>query len=129
MTQRATVSFAQLRRVSLGSGDASGDAAARALLVALGLHAHQLAFGRGFALRSGAELRPASATVSWLGTGSDEVRELGSSEATLDLLRSARAHAVAAGVPLDGWDRAPQVLTPRKNLEDAIRSTWPELDD
>ena len=58
VTQRATVSFAQLRRISLG-GDVSdeADTAARALLVALGLHAHQLAFGRGFSLRSGADLR------------------------------------------------------------------------
>ena len=55
VTQRATVSFAQLRRVSLGQ-DASreADAATRALVVALGLHAHQLAFGHAFALRSGA---------------------------------------------------------------------------
>ena len=55
VTQRATVSFAQLRRVSLGrEAPRAADAAARALLVALGLHAHQLAFGHAFALRSGA---------------------------------------------------------------------------
>ncbi|MDE0529191.1 MAG: type I-U CRISPR-associated RAMP protein Csb1/Cas7u [Truepera sp.] len=68
VTQRATVSFAQLRRISLGpdrSGEA--DAAARALLIALGLHAHVLAFGRGFALRSGAELRPRKTIAMWLG--------------------------------------------------------------
>ena len=39
VTQRATVSFAQLRRVSLGPGQQAADASARALLVALGLHA------------------------------------------------------------------------------------------
>ncbi len=72
VTQRATVSFAQLRRVSLGSDSGEKDAAVRALLVALGLHAHQLAFGRGFALRSGAELRPRSTTATWLGAGGDE---------------------------------------------------------
>ena len=49
VTQRATVSFAQLRRISLGRPQSGKtDAAARALLVALGLHAHQLAFDRGF---------------------------------------------------------------------------------
>ena len=69
VTQRATVSFAQLRRVSLGGDSNEADAAVRALLVALGLHAHELAFGRGFALRSGAELRPKSttATLAWCG--------------------------------------------------------------
>ena len=68
VTQRATVSFAQLRRISLGPDHADeADAATRALLVALGLHAHLLAFGRGFALRSGAELRPKKTTVTWLG--------------------------------------------------------------
>ena len=56
VTQRATLSLAQLRRVALGPDySAEADAAARALLVALSLHAHMLAFGRGFALRSGAE--------------------------------------------------------------------------
>ena len=68
VTQRATVSFAQLRRISLGPDHAgAADAAVRALLVALGLHAHLLAFGRGFALRSGAELRPRESTATWLG--------------------------------------------------------------
>jgi len=67
ITQRSTLSFAQLRRISLGresSGDA--DTAMRSLLVALGLHAHRLAFGRGFALRSGAELRPSVTVLTWL---------------------------------------------------------------
>ena len=74
VTQRATVSFAQLRRVGLGedfSDDA--DAAARALLVAMGLHAHTLAFRRGFALRSGAELRVSSSSTTWLGTTDEAV--------------------------------------------------------
>ena len=130
VTQRATVSFAQLRRISLGrdqSGDA--DAATRALLVALGLHAHQLAFGRGFALRSGAELRPRASTVTWLGRDSDEPCTLGNDAATHTLLQSARAHAESVGVPLDGWGQPPTILTPKENLNAAIRSTWPELAD
>ena len=129
VTQRATVSFAQLRRVTLGGGQPQADAATRALLVALGLHAHQLAFGRGFALRSGAELRPHTTTATWLGTESDETFELGDVEATRSLLQSARKHAGSVAVPLDGWGQPPKVLTPRENLKAAIRSTWPELAD
>ena len=87
VTQRATVSFAQLRRISLGRNQSDdADAAARALLVALGLHAHQLAFGRGFALRSGAELRPRASTVTWLGRDSDEPCTFGDDAATHTLL-------------------------------------------
>ena len=101
VTQRATVSFAQLRRIGLGNGSpADADAAARALLVALGLHAHQLAFGRGFALRSGAELRPRNTTVTWLGGEEDEEVSLGDASATFAVLQSARTHAEAVGVPL-----------------------------
>ena len=130
VTQRATASFAQLRRISLGQPRSEDtDAAARALLVALGLHAHQLAFGRGFALRSGAELRPTATTVTWLGSDSDEEIDLSDSNATLSLLQLARAHAESVGIPLDGWGQPPKILTPKENLKGAIRSTWPELAD
>ena len=130
VTQRATVSFAQLRRVSLGRDAADGaDAATRALLVALGLHAHRLAFGRGFALRSGAELRPGETVATWLGAEQDERCELGNAEATATLLRAAKEHAESVGVPLDGWGVPPTVLTPKENLSKAIRATWPELED
>ena len=127
VTQRATVSFAQLRRVSLGGNSCETDAAVRALLVALGLHAHQLAFGRGFALRSGAELRPGSTTATWLGADGDESIDLGGVETTRALLESAREHAASQGVPLDGWGAPATRLTPKANLSAAIRSTWPEL--
>ena len=126
--QRATVSFAQLRRVSLGRGTSSkADAAVRALLVALGLYAHQLAFGRGFALRSGAELRPRSTTSTWLGANGDEPIDLDGVETSRGLLESAREHAASNGVPLDGWGAPPIRLTPKANLRAAIRSTWPNL--
>ena len=128
VTQRATVSFAQLRRVSLGGDHSSeADTAVRALLVALGLHAHELAFGRGFALRSGAELRPGSITATWLGAGGDEPIDLGGVDTTRALLESAREHAAFQGVPLDGWGVRAKRLTPKANLSAAIRSTWPEL--
>lgn len=128
VSQRAAVSFAQLRRVGLSeNGSEDADAAVRALLVALGLHAHKLAFGRGFALRSGAELRPRKATATWLSADGDRECDLGNTEATADLLSSARSHAEAAGVPLDGWRVPPTVLVPKENLSKAIRATWPEL--
>ncbi len=129
VTQRATVSFAQLRRISLGPAHSpDADAAVRALLVAIGLHAHVLAFGRGFALRSGAELRPRKKTATWLGAGSDTPCAIGDSSATAALVATAREHARGIGVPLDGWGRQ-VVLTPRDNLLEAIRSSWPELAD
>ena len=127
VTQRATVSFAQLRRVSLGSDSEEADAAVRALLVALGVHAHQLAFGRGFALRSGAELRSRSMTAMWLDADGDEPIDFGGVETTRALLQSAREHAAARGVPLDGWGAPVKRLTPKANLSAAILSTWPEL--
>ena len=130
VTQRATVSFAQLRRVSLGEGASpETDAAVRALLVALGLHAHHLAFGRGFALRSGAELRPSEMAATWLGANRDEPCELGDPDSTAALLEAAKAHAESVGVPLDGWAASPVTLTPKDNLAKAIRATWPEMDD
>ena len=127
VTQRATVSFAQLRRVSLGSDSSEADAAVRALLVALGLHAHELAFGRGFALRSGAELRPRSTAATWLGANGDDPLDLGGVDTTHALLESARKHAASCGVPLDGWGAPATKLTPKANLKAAIRSTWPAL--
>ena len=129
VTQRATVSFAQLRRVGLGEKQADADAAMRALLVALGLHAHVLAFGRGFALRSGGELRPEARVATWLGGDRDETCHVGDAAATHALLQSAKEHAKSVGVPLDGWDQAPLMLAPKENLKKAIRSTWPEISD
>ena len=130
VTQRATLSLAQLRRVALGPDhSAHADAAARALLVALGLHAHMLAFGRGFALRSGAELRPTKTNATWLGQNGDLELDLGGAVRTDVLLQSAFANANSKGVPLDGWGKQPLRLTPRNNLRKAILATWPELKD
>lgn len=129
VSQRATVSFAQLRRVHLGNDyDETADGAARALLVALGLYAHALAFGRGFALRSGAELRPAKAVVTWLGGAGDEACAAIDVEGALAVLNEAKENARKVGVPLDGWDRDPLVLLPKTNLRKTIRSTWPRMD-
>lgn len=129
VSQRATVSFAQLRRIHLGNGyDEKADGAARALLVALGLYAHVLVFGRGFTLRSGAELRPAKAVVTWLGSAGDEQCAAIDAEGALSMVNEAKENAKAVGVPLDGWDQEPLVLLPKPNLCNAISKTWPNLD-
>lgn len=130
VTQRATLSLAQLRRVALGPDhSAKADSAARALLVALGLHAHMLAFGRGFALRSGAELRPTKSSTTWLGENGDVEIDLGGPARTGELLDRTLAYAKSEGVPLDGWDTPPLRLTPKENLRKAILATWPDLDN
>ena len=129
VTQRATVSFAQLRRVGLGfEFDEEADTAARALLVAMGLHGHTLAFTRGFALRSGADLRVSSRTAMWLGQA-DEPLGPADADATADLLAQAKQHARSAGVPLDGWDAEPLELSPKENLAKAIASSWPLIQE
>lgn len=129
VTQRATVSFAQLRRISLGQDRRDSDTATRALLVALGLHAHQLAFGSGFTLRSGADLRPKNISVTWLGARSDRQVSLGGAADSGKLLRNAIKCARAAGVPLDGWTGDEMLLTPKENLRRAINATWPGFID
>ncbi len=126
ITQTATLSFAQLRRVSLGrDNDADADAAPRALLVAMGLFAHVHAFGRGFALRSGADLLPTATEATWVDLAGPSTVETPSRDTAAALLDAARDHAEAVGVPPDGWGRETVRLTPRDNLAAAIRGTWP----
>ena len=122
ITQRASLSFAQLRRVCLGTGhDSAQDEAARALVAAVGLHAHQSAFGRPFALRSRADLSVDSAAVRLDSTSID----LGDTGVLLaDTLEMARSR----GVPMDGWGAEPVRLVPNASLVKAIGATWPNLD-
>lgn len=130
ISQRATLSFAQLRRVRIDNQfGSSKNAACRALLVALGLYAHQLAFGRGFSLRSGADLIPEETEITWLGSDSDSHISLGTIEDSRDLVHTAREHALSEGLTLDGWGEHPKILTPKENLKNAIRGTWPDLTD
>ncbi len=136
ISQRATVSFAQLRRVSLAPGKesrgediASQNAAARALLIALGLFAHVIAFGKGFALRSGAEMRPSKTEAMWLSSSGDVALEIGSEAESRQLLLLAQDKAASEGVPLDGWRDSSLILSPKQNLANAIQKTWPELSD
>lgn len=123
VTQQSIVSFAHLRRMRLGSGKSSeADAAARALLVALGLHAHTLAFGGSFHLRSGADLRPNRSTVTWLGGGKDKDVELGD---TAELFTAAKEEARQSEVALEGWDKSPISVFPNASLKSAIANSWP----
>ena len=122
ISQRATLSFPQLRRVRLGDGFSDEqDASARTLLAALGLHAHQIAFGRPFALRSGTDL-----------VLTDKAARLDSTdigiEGTAGLVQEALDAARGMGVPTDGWGADPVTLTPNRGLTAAIRATWPDLD-
>ena len=127
ISQRSIVSFAQLRRIRLAAGnDPKINASARTLLVALGLHGYNLAFGRAFHLRSGADLRPVACSVTWLGQNDDRDIELGD---TSTLLAEAKAAAEDRGVPLDGWGRDPIGINPNRSLKNVILNTWPDLDE
>ncbi|MCY3619788.1 MAG: type I-U CRISPR-associated RAMP protein Csb1/Cas7u [Acidimicrobiaceae bacterium] len=122
ITQRATLSFPQLRRITLGDGFTSDqNAAARALIAAVGLHAHQTAFSRPFALRSGTDL---TAVRSSTCVDSEPVA-LGE---TVRLVADALEAAQQVGVPTDGWGQEPVLLTPNASLIAAIVATWPPLE-
>lgn len=125
--QVATVSFASLRRVWLEEGD--GNAAARALLVCLGLVGHTAAFGGSFSLRSGCNLRQISSSWTWLGSKTDEAIEPMNLEGAIALFRSAVAQAEAAGLPVGSrWASEPLVLKPQDKLVKVIQRSWPSFD-
>lgn len=125
ITQATTCSFAQLRRVKLGDDyRPEQDAAARAVLVALGLYAHQAAFGRGFALRSGTDLVPGATSVRIHGGP-----ELPGLPDTVVFLEEVITHARSVEVPLGGWNTDPVILHPNTGLTNAILGSWPELKD
>ena len=122
VVQQATVSFAALRRIR----PAAGAAEARGLLVSLGLVAHVAAFGRSFSLRSGAELRPAGTTWTWLGETGERQLEPPGLDAAIGLFQECVARAEKAGLPVgQKWAASPMVLAPAANLAAAIRKTWP----
>lgn len=91
--------------------------------------AHVAAFGRSFSLRSGCELRPRSATWTWLGAEADEeVSVLSPAEASA-LFREVVAAAEAAGLPVGTkWRSEPVVLRPSAELAKAIAATYPAGD-
>lgn len=125
IVQQATVSFASLRRVRVGEGAPDQDAAARAVLVALGIVAHVGAFGRSFSLRSGCDLRPVSSEWVWLGASGDEpIEPLGLDDA-VGLFRSVVDAAEGVGLPVGSRWPEPLVLEPDESLTKAIKATWP----
>lgn len=127
INQRATVSFASLRRVATGDRDA--DAAGRALLVSLGLLAHVTAFGRAFSLRSGCDLRPVRTRWTWLGADGDEEVAVLDHESAVELFRACVERAEAAGLPVGSrWASQPLVVEPNEELAKAIRASWPLTD-
>lgn len=127
ISQVATVSFASLRRVWLAEGDVN--AAARALLVCLGLVGHAAAFGASFSLRSGCDLRQISSSWTWLGSKGDEAIEPMNLDAAIELFRRAVAQAELAGLPVGShWASEPLVLKPLDNLVKVIERSWPSVD-
>lgn len=123
VVQQSSVSFAGLRNVRFQSGAAE----ARAMLVALGLVAHVSAFGRSFFLRSGADLRPASAQWVWLGannSGDVALKPLAIDTANV-LFRECIERAEGAGLPVGTKWPAPLIVEPNPSLLSAIQKTWP----
>lgn len=123
ISQRATISFASLRRVRVGTPEQ--DAAARAVLVALGIAAHVNAFGRAFSLRSGCDLRPVATTWTWLGSQSDEEIPAPSIDEAVALFAEVVGRAEAVDLPVGERWPEPLVLEPNDSLTKAIRATWP----
>ncbi|MGF1668076.1 MAG: type I-U CRISPR-associated RAMP protein Csb1/Cas7u [Acidimicrobiia bacterium] len=123
--QRATVSFASLRRIG---GDTPEQAASgRAVLVALGLLAHANAFGSSFHLRSGTDLRAVEGGWTWL--GSEEDRYLGSITAAMAeaLFTECVERAAAAGLPVGSvWET--RMLKPSDQLAKVVTASYPALD-
>lgn len=124
LRQRATVSFASLRRVWVG--DPKANAAGRALLASLGLVAHVAAFGGSFSLRSGCDLRTSSSEWVWLGASGDEALVKPDLDQAIALFQACVQRAEEAGLPVGShWASDPMRLTPSAALEKVIRLTYP----
>jgi len=125
--QHMTISIAGLRRVRAGSGDQS--AAARALLVSLGMVAYVAAFGRPFSLRSGCDLRVGSQRWIWHGREDDTELDVPDLDDTVTLFGECVGHAEEVGLPVGrSWPDEPITLRPNPGLTAAIRSTYPLAD-
>jgi len=120
--QRATVSFAGLRRVN-------APAEGRALLAAIGLAGQVAAFGRVFSLRSGCDLRPSHTSWMWLGGGGDEPLAVPTLDRAVALVGECAAAAAAAGLPVGARWPQPLVLQPQTRLANVIAKTWPQLEE
>ncbi|MFV0256826.1 MAG: type I-U CRISPR-associated RAMP protein Csb1/Cas7u [Acidimicrobiales bacterium] len=125
--QVATVSFAGLRNITTGDPERNGPL--RALLVALGLIAHVGAFGRGFTLRSGADLRPGHTTWTWLGEADNTDLEVPTMAEARQLFHDCVAQAEKVGLPVGSrWPSNPLRVVPNAALVKVLTKTFPELD-
>jgi len=122
--QRATLSFAGLRNVG-GIGDPT-NAPLRALLASIGILGHVAAFGRGFTLRSGADLVPREVAYKWLGESSNESLDAPTMSEAKQVFADCVAEAASAGLPVSGWASQPTVLTPNAQLLKVLGQTFPE---
>lgn len=121
--QRATLSLPSLRRIWIG--EANANAAARALVGALALLGHALAFSGAFSLRSGADLRTSEASWTWLGTDGDRPIDHLPPDDARSLFDRAAEHAHSVGLPVgEAWDPRTLTLTPNEQLAKSIRSTY-----
>ncbi len=122
IVQQSTCSFASLRRINAATSEAS--AAARALLVALGVVAHVAAFGRSFSLRSGAELKFESSTWTWLGESADDTFDAPNLETSISVFNDCVEAARDAKLPVGSGDWAVLDLVPNANLSKVIEQTF-----
>lgn len=125
--QHMTISIAGLRRVQAGREEQS--AAARALLVSLGLVAYVAAFGRPFSLRSGCDLRIASQRWVWHAREDDSEIDVPRLDEMMALFGDCVQRAESVGLPVGrSWPSEPITLRPNPGLTTAIRSTYPLAD-
>lgn len=124
--QRSSLSIAALRNI--GTGDSDVDGPLRALLCAIGIVGHVAAFGRGFNLRSGADLVVSSTEWTWLGENGREAVEPILMDEARTLFADCVAAANAAGLPVSAWTETDIVLTPNASLLKALEQTFPQYD-
>lgn len=123
--QHAVVSFASLRNITTDTSEKNS--VLRAMLVALGIVGHVGAFGRGFTLRSGADLRPMTTSWTWLGESSDVEIEVPTLADAQTLFSECVSAAQSVGLPVgSAWADEPLRITPNKSLADVIAKTFPE---
>lgn len=124
--QRATLSLAGLRQIRVGNPEEN--AAARAIVAALGLSAHTAAFGSAYQLRSGCDLRSTATTWTWLGESDARSLEPLDRASANQLFEECVGIGQKAGLPVGANWPAPLTVSPTVSLTDSIRKTWPVLD-
>ncbi len=123
--QRASLSFAGLRQVRVGSPEQN--AVARAIVAALGLVAHVGAFGTGFHLRSGCDLKPTKSGWTWLGVSVDEPIDPPTLGSAKQLLSACAERGEELGLPVGNSWPEPISVMPSEQLAAVIRRTWPAV--